>query len=367
MAAPAATVRELHARADKQLETIYKAVGSVKDIGYHKFSVQLSRQAYAYEWEPAIMNLAVPALTPAEITAADLLNTADGIKNKLDRRNAFLVILNATDGHPVENLLESMLPGDPRLAFNTLHSYFHPGTIAGLQGAYVNFFTSTMATSGTTIVSWVSHVSRGARIVRESGGQADETAEVSILLKGLLPEFKQIKTLLNQNRTLTLPLAVSTLMDFARDENILELSKGTNTNKSNVFTVSDRQDDRVRKPGPPTDEDLARMGQEECRMYKQFKCPFGDRCYRKHVGEGGNQKDNHRRKKQAPAPTPSTAQVDATPACHFCLDGRHEPQHCPTVSSTEINYTYLVGASEPVDPVDTERSERLKSVGHSQA
>ena len=235
MAAPAATVRELHARADKQLETIYKAVGSVKDIGYHKFSVQLSRQAYAYEWEPAIMNLAVPALTPAEITDADLLNTADGIKNKLDRRNAFLVILNATDGHPVENLLESMLPGDPRLAFNSLHSYFHPGTIAGLQGAYVNFFTSTMATSGTTIVSWVSHVSRGARIVRKSGGQADETAEVSILLKGLLPEFKQIKTLLNQNRNLTLPLAVSTLMDFARDENILELSKGTNTNKNNVF------------------------------------------------------------------------------------------------------------------------------------
>ena len=96
-----------------------------------------------------------------------------------------------------------------------------------------------------TIVSFISHVSRGARVVRESGGQADETAEVSILLKGLLPEFKQIKTLLNQNRTLTLPLAVSTLMDFARDENILELSKGTNTNKSNVFTVSDRQDDRV--------------------------------------------------------------------------------------------------------------------------
>ena len=152
MAAQAATVRELNARADKQLETIYKAVGSLKDIGYHKFSTQLLRQAYAYEWDEAIWNLSTPALTPAEITAADIVLSAEGIKNKLDRRNAFLVILHATDGHPAENLLESMTPGNPRLAFSTLHSYFHPGTTVGLQAAYVDFFSSTMALSGTTIL-----------------------------------------------------------------------------------------------------------------------------------------------------------------------------------------------------------------------
>jgi len=287
-----------------------------------------------------------------------------GIKNKLDRRNAFLVILQKTDGHPVENLLEAMVPGNPRLAFDTLHSYFHPGTIAGLQTAYVDFFTSTMGSTGTTIVSFISHVSRGARVVRESGGQADETAEVSILLKGLLPEFKPVKTILNQNKTLTLALAVSTLMDFAKDENILELCKGGNANtKNNVFMTiaAATEDNRTRRP--LTEDDLARMAQEECRQYKLFRCSYGDKCYRKHEGEGGRPRDNPKRK-QNPTPKPSTAPVDTSPACHFCLDGRHEPQHCPTVNSTEINYAYLAGATEEpsdAEPSDTSWSERLKS------
>ena len=204
-AAAAIVVRELTARADKQLETIYRTVASLKDTGFHKFSTQLQRQAYAYKWEKAICDMATPALTTAQILAEDLLLTAEAIKNQLDRRNAFLVILQATDGHPTEALLESMppLPGNPRLAFSTLHSYFHPGTTAGLQGAYVAFFTSTMALSGTTIVGWVAHASRGPKIVRESGGQANEKAELSVLLKGLLPEFKYIKAILNQTKPLT--------------------------------------------------------------------------------------------------------------------------------------------------------------------
>jgi hypothetical protein len=271
MAASVATVRELHARADKQLETMYKAVASVKDVGYHKFSIQLSRQAFAYQWAPAIISLDTPALTQAEITAADDIDTPDGIKDKLDRRNAFLIILTATDGHPVENLLESLPTGNPRRAFDMIHSYFHPHTAAGLAGAYTNLFTSTMASSGTTIIAWVAHVSRAAKIVRESGGQADEKAELSVLLQGLLPEFKAIQTLLNQNRALDLVLAISSLTDFARHENLLELSKGTNTNKSNVFIVDGR-------PRPPlTDTDRARMANEECYRWKQGRCPFRQR------------------------------------------------------------------------------------------
>ena len=73
--------------------------------------------------------MATPALTVAEILAEDDLDTAEASKNQLDRRNAFLVILQATDGDPTEALLEAMLPGNPRLAFSTLHSYFHPGTV----------------------------------------------------------------------------------------------------------------------------------------------------------------------------------------------------------------------------------------------
>ena len=127
-AASALASRDLHARADKQLETMYRTVGSLKDIGFHKLSVQLLRQAYAYKWKPAICDLATTALTAEEILAEDDLDTAEAIKDQLDRRNAFLVILHSTDGDPTEALLEAMPPGNPRLAFSTLHSYFHPDT-----------------------------------------------------------------------------------------------------------------------------------------------------------------------------------------------------------------------------------------------
>ena len=98
MAAAVGVVRELNARADKQLETIYKAVGSLKDLGFHKFSTQLLRHAYAYEWTPPILDMSTTSLTPAEILEEDELVTPDGFKNKLDRRNAFLIIMHATDG-----------------------------------------------------------------------------------------------------------------------------------------------------------------------------------------------------------------------------------------------------------------------------
>jgi hypothetical protein len=38
---------------------MYKAVGLLKDIGYHKFAAQLARQAYAYSWNPEIMDFSL--------------------------------------------------------------------------------------------------------------------------------------------------------------------------------------------------------------------------------------------------------------------------------------------------------------------
>ena len=65
-AAAQATIDKLHASADKQLETMYKAVSKLKDVGYHKFVTQLQRHAYAYGWAPEILTFAVMALTPAQ-------------------------------------------------------------------------------------------------------------------------------------------------------------------------------------------------------------------------------------------------------------------------------------------------------------
>ena len=123
----------------------------------------------------------------------------------------------------MENLLEAIAPGNPRLVFDTVHAYFHPGTTAGLQNAYITFFTTTMAISGNTIVEWVATVSRNAKIVWDSGGSADVTAELSVLLKGLLPEFESMRLHLNQTQGLTLAEAVRRIMDHARDKSLLDL------------------------------------------------------------------------------------------------------------------------------------------------
>jgi hypothetical protein len=280
--AAATVIREMQQAADKQLDTMYKTVGLVKDVGYSKFVTQLLRHAWSYNWDPAILDFTVLALTTAQIATADALVTPAATKARLDRRNAFLVILHSTDGHPAENLLETAVPGDPRAAFSTLRQYFHPNTTAGLQGAYVNFFTTTMSTSGTTIVEWVSTVSRNAKVVRDSGGQADETAEISVLLKGLLPEFKGIRTMLNQRPALTLAVTVPALMDYAADENLLHLKKGGSTQKqNNVFIAADAAE---HPPG-------------ECRNWKLYRCTFGDKCRFKHVGEGASISPNENRKR----------------------------------------------------------------------
>lgn len=88
------------------------------------------------------------------------------------------------------------------------------------------------------------------------------------------------------------------------------------------------------------------------------------------MGEGGNRKkkDDLRgsTQKQGTAPLSSTAPASTAPACHFCLDGHHEPHHCPTVSCTEINCAYLAGTTQEPSDSEGERSERLKSVGPSQ-
>ena len=77
-----------------------------------------------------------------------------------------------------------------------------------------------MSSTGTTILGWVAHVARCTKIVRTSGGDADEATELAVLIKSLLPEFGPLKLLLNQKANLTLRDAIAALMDFARSENL---------------------------------------------------------------------------------------------------------------------------------------------------
>jgi len=83
-----------------------------------------------------------------------------------------------------------------------------------------------MANTHTTIVEWVALVRQYAINLRQVGGQADDDAELSVLVSGLLPEFQEMRLILDQTENLTLQAAVRRLTNHARANNLLHLAKG---------------------------------------------------------------------------------------------------------------------------------------------
>ena len=91
----------------EQLETMYKTVGKLQDVGFPKFQEQIQRQAFAYDWGAHILD----ALQP--VPAANVIT----LKEQRDIRNAYLLITTKCDGHPVENIFEACAQGDAQNAF----------------------------------------------------------------------------------------------------------------------------------------------------------------------------------------------------------------------------------------------------------
>ena len=254
---------ELQLRADKQIDTAHKNIDKLREVGYPRFYIQLSRFGDHAGWAKAIFDFTVPALTVEDIQDDDdaARDTIESHKNYLDRRAANFIILTATDGSIVADLIENLPPGNPRLLLNTIHGYFHPDSIGGTKVAYRNFFNAKQENTNTTIVAWIAHVSRTAKIVRSSHGLADKKAELTVLLDGLLPEFATINTILQQNAALTLRGAVNQLLDYARSNDLLELCRGgrKNPGKGNVFiAVVKEQRGRYSTRPPMTSDEKAK-------------------------------------------------------------------------------------------------------------
>jgi hypothetical protein len=262
----AAAAREAAVRqaANKQLDSIQHAVQSLKEVSYDKWKQQLERQAYAHGWPTNILDL--------QADEYDANDDAE-LEVTLNVRNAFMIIMNKTDGHDVEHLLEDCPQGNAQRAFRTVHNYFHRNSQSGKTAAYQAFFTASMSKSDCNIVQWPAIILRKAKALREAGGQADESAQISVLLGGLLPEFKPISLILNQQENLTMATATKTLVDFAQTERLEHLTKGGGRNvQNNTFSVN--------APSSPH--------HEECRNWRRGKCRFGDTCRFKHVGPGNS-------------------------------------------------------------------------------
>jgi hypothetical protein len=317
MAAAAAALalnNQITATADKQLETMYKTVETLKVVGFSKFQEQLKRQAFAYEWGGYILDAAQAVPAPNALT----------LKAQRDIRNAYLLIMTKCDGHVVENVLSTCAEGDAQAAFEAVRNYFHRNTQAGKTFALKAFSGATMASTNNNVTEWIATVPRLANILIAAGGQADAAAQLSIFLDGLLPEFEVIKVFLDQTANLTYADACKRTLDYVETKGQLELTKnGLKGAKNNTFNFDDTAKPPGRADTPP---------QSQCRGWPSpTGCRYGVNCKFPHTGPGRLANVNQRwprvgksAVKGAEHPANSTATVNNNATVNSLTDSQME-------------------------------------------
>ena len=120
-----------------------------------------------------------------------------------------------------------------------MFEYFHPRTVGGRNAANAEFTNMTMAKEKKNITGWIAAVRLRARILVSLGGEANDETQVARLLTGLLPEFKTEKDYLDRRENLTMSEAALSLTNFARSNNLMDLSRGASKTNTRVFTAED--------------------------------------------------------------------------------------------------------------------------------
>ena len=207
---------------------------------------QLQREQYARKWPSWVFNREEEP--PSEEALQNLVDSsvhdAQALKKLTGINNAYLLLSRRCDNTIAASLLEACPQGDVATAFNNVWDYHYPRTQAGKQRAYKAFNQVSMANSRTTIVEWTAHVSRLASILRTCGGSADESAELCVLLEGLLPEFKDIKLHLEQTHGLSLVDARSRLISHASTAGLNDLRRGGKGTNTKVFIAREKKHGR---------------------------------------------------------------------------------------------------------------------------
>ena len=159
--------------------------------------------------------------------------------------------------------------------------FHHSATHAGRAEATKFFYSATMENTNNNIVEWLAAVPRRAKILTTVGGRADASDQLSVLVGGLLPEFKPLITILQNNRALTLLQAQSELLDYATTNGLLETKKtGRANQRDKAFSVTEEKKTGKRKHGRPTEK-----VDEPCRKFKQGRCNWGKDCRFTHSPE----------------------------------------------------------------------------------
>ena len=285
----------LENKYDRQLHRANNKIKPLADQSFHELMDQLTQVSSYYNWPPVCYDI-----DGAPPTRDELDEIVDMSRHDLDYLESWLALKTArallTDvchGHELSSSIKDVPVDDPTRAFTIMFEYFHPRTVGGRNAANAEFTNMTMAKEKTNITGWIAAVRLRARILVSLGGEANDETQVARLLTGLLPEFKPEKDYLDRREGLTMNEAVLSLTNFARSNNLMDLSRGASKINTRVFTAED-----------------ASKSKEACRGWAKFDCRFGDGCRYDHSGPGGLRPPGVRPKKTKINPVSTTTQGD---------------------------------------------------------
>ena len=150
-----------------------------------------------------------------------------------------------------------------------MKNYHIDKTTGGVQDAQFKFYSSSMEKSGMDVVHWCAAVlSMAADLKEVTELEINDKSCLSVMVRGLLPEFMPIVTLINMETNITYIDAQSKLFSFAKVNHILDLKKGgAKSSKDNIFSME---------------------GKPECKGWKMNRCMYGDSCKHTHIGPGAH-------------------------------------------------------------------------------
>ena len=119
-------------------------------------------------------------------------------------------------------------------------------TPAGRAIASRAFFNSTQSSTDTTLLQWFKIVEDlAADLATARGAAVSDEEKKNLLLEGLLPEFKPKKQFIfEKGNSHTLAATKADLQDFAKQEGLMSLRRGTSQQKTHSFAVDGRSNKR---------------------------------------------------------------------------------------------------------------------------
>ena len=269
------------------------------------------------------------------------MDAKDDIENyRLHKQiyNAYQILTTKCEKHEISSSLAAVKIGDARAAWKIINEYFVRSTPAGRAIASRAFFNSTQSSTDTTLLQWFKIVEDlAADLATARGAAVSDEEKKNLLLEGLLPEFKPKKQFIfEKGNSHTLAATKADLQDFAKQEGLMSLRRGTSQGKTHSFVVDGRSNKRKAnfksKEVPAKKTFKESLSETSCKKWAEGKCQYGDDCYRRHDGPGASlksvpphmQRDTNTSQSSS-LPKPSVPLV----TCQYCFTGGHILRECP--------------------------------------